>query len=345
MITELNERSQAVLRFVVDSYMENGEPTGSRTLSQMPGLNLSPASIRNVMADMEAEGLLYAPHVSAGRLPTQKGMRLYIDGLMEVGNITEEERRIIDSQCHVAGHSMEQISDRASTMLSGLSEAAGLVIAPKTNKPLRHVHFVQLDHNRVLVVLVMQDNMVENRVMEVSGDLSDSVLESAANYLNARLAGKTLLEARESINKEIADNQAQLDSITTDLVKRGLALSPPDGTGGHIIIRGQSKLLDDIKAVEDLENARRLLSTLEDQETMSRLLESTQNAEGIQIYIGTENQTFEHSGWSMIISPYKTAENRIIGAIGVIGPTRLNYGRIIPVVDYTAKVMSRLTGS
>lgn len=345
MTNDLNNRAQAILRYVVDSYMETGEPVGSRTIARHfeSTLSLSSSSIRNVMSDLEASGLLFAPHTSAGRLPTPQGLRLYVDGLMEIGNITNEDRHTIEAQCRTAGSSMNMVFERATSMLSGLSSAASLIIAPKTNKPLRHMQFVRLDGGRILTVMVLQDNTVENRVMEVPADVSDIALTNASNYINAHIQGKTLAEAERDIHQNIAENKAQLDKVTADLVRRGLSMSPlQDGLGGNIIIRGQSRLLEDVKAIEDLEHARQLLASLEEQETMMRLLGAAGKADGVQIYIGAENPMFNHSGWSMVISPYKTPENRIIGAIGVIGPTRLNYKRIVPLVDYTSRVMTRL---
>ena len=344
MISELNQRSREIFRVIVDSYMQSGDPVGSRTIARLSALNLSPATIRNVMADLESAGLLYAPHTSAGRLPTQQGLQLYIDGLMEIGDLREDERATIEAQCKSAGQSLPRMMEQASAMLAGLSAAAGLVVAPKTDKPVKQIQFVALEPGRVLIVLVTADGMVENRVMEVGPEVTAPALMMAANFLNARLSGKTLSTARGEIEREITENRAQLDAITSALVRRGLALEPQAATEGHIIVRGQSRLLEDVKAIEDLERARLLLAALEEQETMVRLLEATQGAQGIQIYIGAENGVFEHSGWSMVISPYKSAENRIIGAIGVIGPTRLNYSRIIPIVDYTSKVMGRLLG-
>lgn len=343
MIQDLNQRAQAILRYVVDTYMETGEPVGSRTIARHLEMTLSPATIRNVMADLEDSGLLYAPHTSAGRLPTTQGLKLYIDGLMEIGNISPEDRGAIESQCRASGSSMNAVMERATTMLSGLSSAASLIIAPKTDQPVRHMQFVRLDSGRVLLVMVLQDNSIENRVMDIPPDTSDYALTAASNYINHQIAGRTLAEAQNDIRRDMADNKAQLDRITTDLVQRGLAMAPQvEDFGGNIIIRGQSKLLEDVKAIEDLERARQLLAALEEQETLMRLLGAAQQADGVQIYIGTENSMFEHSGWSMVISPYKTPENRIIGAIGVIGPTRLNYKRIIPLVDYTSRVMTRL---
>jgi heat-inducible transcriptional repressor len=344
MIPELNERSQTILRQIVDLYMETGQPVGSRTISERLGLALSPASIRNVMADLEAEGLLFAPHTSAGRLPTQAGLRFYVDGLMQIGDLTGEERAAIELRCSAAGRSMEQVLGQASALLSGLSAAAGLVVAPTADKPIRQIQFVQVEPRRLLVILVSQDNMVENRMMEVEGPLPPGALLAASNYINEKLAGRTLSAARAVIMTEIASHKSQLDTLTADLVRRGIALNPAREAEGHIIIRGQSHLLQDVKAVEDLERARTLLAMLEEERTMARLLEAAQSANGIQIYIGTENKMFEHSGWSMVISPYRSPQNQIIGAIGVIGPTRLNYSRVIPLVDYTSQVMERLLG-
>lgn len=343
MIKDLNQRAQAILRYVVDTYMETGEPVGSRTIARHLEMTLSPATIRNVMADLEDSGLLYAPHTSAGRLPTAQGLRLYIDGLMEIGNLSPEDRGAIEAQCRASGSSMNAVMERATTMLSGLSSAASLIIAPKTDKPVRHMQFVRLDSGRVLLVMVLHDNTIENRVMDIPPETGDFALTAASNYINQQIAGKTLSEAQHDIERDILENKAQIDRITTDLIQRGLSMTPTiEDFSGNIIIRGQSRLLEDVKAIEDLERARQLLAALEEQETMTRLLGAAQQADGVQIYIGTENTMFEHSGWSMVISPYKTPENRIIGAIGVIGPTRLNYKRIIPLVDYTSRVMTRI---
>jgi len=345
MISELNERSRQIFRFIVDSYLTGGDPVGSRTISQQLGLNLSAATIRNVMADLEDSGLLYAPHTSAGRLPTAQGLRLYIDGLMEIGNLAEEDRHKIESQCTTSGQSMTQMMERAGSLLAGLSSGAGIVIAPKTEKPVKQIQFVKLDEGRVLIVLVLQDGMIENRVMNVGSDIPASSLIAASNYLNDRLAGRTVDDVRQQIMREIEDNRTKLDAISTSLVRQGLAVPPSHAPEGHIIIRGQSSLLQNVKALEDLERARVLFAALEEQETIARLLDATQDADGIQIFIGTESRTFQHAGWSMVMSPYRSGEGQLIGAIGVIGPTRLNYGRIIPIVDYTSKVMGKLLGS
>lgn len=343
MISELNDRSRTVFRLIVDAYLNGGEPVGSRTLSRGSALNLSPATIRNVMADLEEAGLLYAPHISAGRIPTEQGLRLYVDGLMQSGGLSTEERANIESACAAAGRGVEDILDTGTRLLSGLAACASLVIAPKMSGTIRHVQFVPLRPGQILTVLVFDSGMVENRVLDVQGEIPAGALISAGNYLTARMAGKTIVQAQHDIESEMRDQRSQLDSITQRLVQQGLAL-PGMGGGaqGRIIIRGQSNLLNDLKALEDLERARTLLSVLEQQQTMLQLLQHVDHAEGVQIFIGAENKIFGQSGWSLIISPYKDAAEKVIGAIGVIGPTRLDYDRIVPMVDYTSRVISRL---
>jgi len=344
MIPELNARSREVFRFIVDAYLSTGTPVGSRTISTLSGLNLSPASIRNTMADLEDAGLLFSPHISAGRLPTPQGLRLYIDGLMQVGGLSQEERTSLEATCKTTGQSITDVLERSSTLLSGLSACAAVVIAPKEDASLREVQFVPLAPRKILVVLVMQSGMIENRIIETEQDLPPHILTSAANYLTAKLSGKTIAETQQSIMKEMQNNQTRLDALAQKLVQAGLALPSPTVRAGHLIIRGQSRILEDIKAIEDLERARALLGYLEEQKNMLGLLGSIDKADGVQIFIGTENKIFDQSGWSLIISPYKNAEEQIIGAIGVIGPTRLDYDRIIPMVDYTSRLVSRLFG-
>jgi len=342
MITELNERSREIFRFIVDAYLETGQPVGSRTISRASALELSPASIRNTMADLEAAGLLCAPHTSAGRMPTDAGLRLYIDGLMEVGGLSEDERSKIESECRAAGRDVGEVLERGAALLSGLSACASLVIAPKTDNSIKQIQFVSLAPRKVLIVLVLQNGLVENRVMDMAQDIPDTALIKASNYLNSKLSGKTIAQTQKDINEDIKKNRHELDEITQRLVEQGLALPSTNGQDGHIIVRGRSRLLEDVKAIADLESARTLLGFLEEQENMLKLLDSVGGAEGVQIFIGAENKIFDQSGWSMIIAPYKNAHENIIGAIGVIGPTRLNYDRIIPMVDYTSRLVERL---
>jgi len=343
MITELNERSRQIFRFIVDSYLETGAPVGSRTISREAGLELSPASIRNYMADLEDAGLLHAPHISAGRMPTDMGLRLYIDGLMEVGRLSSEERKAIEQSCLGAGLPLDEALNKTTTLLSGLSSCASLVIAPKMeNKNVKQVQFVALAPGKVLCILVMENGMVENRMMDAPITLPQSSLRAAEQYLNERLSGRQISEARTAIEEEIRSNQTRLDELTQQLVQNGLAHPGMQSATGHIIVRGQSNLLQDLKAVEDLERARTLLNYLEEQKNMLSLLNSLGSAQGVQIFLGAESQVFDQTGWSMILSPYKDQEEQIIGAIGVIGPTRLDYDRIIPMVDYTSQVMQKL---
>ncbi len=344
MITELNQRSREIFRHIVDAYVATGEPVGSRTISRRLGMALSPATIRNVMADLEELGLLYAPHTSAGRIPTELGLRLFVNGILEVGALTEEERESIEAKCSSSGRALPDVMREASAMLSGLSRCAGLVLAPKTDRALRHIEFVSLGPGRALVVLVNEDGLVENRVVEVPVGLPGSTLQMASNYLTARLVGRTLDEARKEVLREIDEQRTELDEVSKRVVSAGLATWAGSAGDGQLIVRGQAKLLEDVTALSDLERVRALFEALETKEAMLRLLEATGQGDGVQIFIGAENVLFNHSGCSLIISPFQNSREQVIGAIGVLGPTRINYARIIPLVDYTAKVISRLVG-
>ena len=343
-IQALNERSREIFRCIVDAYMETGAPVGSRTISRQLGIDLSPATIRNVMADLEDLGLLYAPHTSAGRLPTDIGMRLFVHGLLEHGNLTKEERENIESQCVASGRSLPQALEEATDMLSGLSRCAGLVVAPKQDEALKHIEFVLLGPGRALVVLVFASGAVENRIIDVPAGLPASSLIEASNYLSARLAGRTVDQALEKIRDELTAQRAQLDELTSRVVEQGLATWATDDRGGALIVRGQSHLLEDINAIEDLESIRKLFSVLETKEALKSLLDLTGSAQGVQIYIGADNALFNLAGCSVVIAPYANSQQKIVGAVGVVGPTRIDYARIIPMVDYTAKVIGRILG-
>ena len=343
-INELNERSREIFRLIVEGYVATGEPIGSRTVSRLIVHNLSPATIRNVMADLEEFGLLYAPHTSAGRLPTEAGLRLFVNGLLEVGSLAEDERRSIESICSARGMSLPQALDQAISALSGLAHCAGVVVAPKQDRPLKHIEFIYLGPGRALVVLVTEDGLVENRVIEIPLGLPPASLASAGNYLNARLIGRTIEEARDEIQRDIDTHQAQLDALTSKLVAAGLASWAGDHHEGALIVRGQANLLDDITALGDLERLRSLFEMLETRETMLRLLDASKQGEGVQIFIGADNRLFGVAGCAMLVAPYQNSRKQVVGAIGVIGPTRINYARIIPMVDYTARVIGRLIG-
>ena len=343
-VGELNQRSREIFREIVANYLTTGDPTGSRTLSRQLADPLSPATIRNVMADLEDMGLLYAPHTSAGRLPTETGLRLFVDGLLEIGNLTEAERENIESQCAAAGKSVTEAMEEATSALSGLSRCTGLVLAPKLDRALRHTEFVNLGDGKALVVMVSEDGHVENRVIDLPQGTPAAVLIQATNYLNVRLLGRTIDEARGEIMREIEGHQAQLDTLTGKVVQAGLATWTGEGREASLIIKGQAHLLEDVSALADLEYIRTLFEALDTKDLIARLLELTRDAEGVQIYIGAEDELFNLSGCSLIAAPFADSRDQIIGAIGVIGPTRINYARIIPIVDYTAQVLSRVVG-
>lgn len=340
----LTQRSIEIFRRIVEAYVETGEPVGSRTLSKLLGLHLSAATIRNVMADLEDIGLLYAPHTSAGRLPTDAGLRFFVNGLLEIGTLSSEEKTNIEILSRTAEKTVETLLEEATLALSGLSKCAGLVIAPKIEENLKHIEFVAVSPYRVLVVLVTSEGSIENRILEVPEPIPPSALVEASNYLNYRLAGRTLQEAKTLLTEELREDQAHLDQLTQNLVKMGLASWTQNSMGGTLIVRGQANLLEDVSKIEDLSRLKNLFHILETKETLLNLLDASIDADGVQIYIGAESPLYALSDCSMILSSFTNAKGHIIGAVGVIGPTRLNYGRIIPMVDYTAKIISRLIG-
>lgn len=341
-IPQLNARSTDILRQIIDGYLQTGEPVGSRTLSRNLDVDLSPATIRNVMADLQDAGLLFSPHTSAGRIPTDAGLRLFVDGLLEVGNLTEDERVSIEAQCATHGRSVQQTLSEASRVLSGLSNCAGLVVAPTSDSPLRHIEFVSLAPGRALVVLVTEDGSVENRIVEVPLGMPASAMIEASNFLSTRMVGKTIDQAQRQITDELDTHRRDLDGLTQKLVKAGLATATGKGPEAALIVSGTERLLDDVQAVEDLERVRTLFDALDMKESWVKLLDAARGGEGVQIFIGAENELFSVAGCSVVVAPYRNAEQEIVGAVGVIGPTRINYARIIPVVDYTAQVVSRL---
>ncbi len=340
----LDPRSAAVLREIVEQYVATGEPVGSRTLSRRLPVALSPATIRNVMSDLTDAGLLFSPHTSAGRLPTERGLRLFVDGLLQTGSLPEEEREAIGRALEARGRSLEDTLAETSTMLAGLAGAAGLVLAPKSDGAVRHIEFVPLGPGRALVILVAADGQVENRVIEIPPGLPPSALTQAGNYLNARLSGRSLAELRRVVGADMAEDRTQLDALTSKVVEAGLATWTGEGRGGALIVRGQARLLSEVTGIESLAAIQTLFERLERQETMLRLLELAEASDGVRIFIGAESGLFGGTGVSMVVAPARNGADRIVGAIGVIGPTRINYGRIIPVVDYTARVIGRLLG-
>lgn len=334
----MDDRSREIFRRIVTAYLETGEPIGSRSLSGSNGLGVSPATIRNTMADLTEMGLLYAPHISAGRMPTDKGLRIFVDGLLEIGNLSEQERRALEQE---SGSPMqaESLLDQAAARLSGLAHTASLVTTSTTDVKLKHIEFVQTAADQALAVLVTDNGDVENRMLKLPIGLPASALVEASNYINARMQGRSLAEARQLILQEIQQNRTTLDHLTNELVKQGVA--ELSGSGDNLIVRGQANLLTDEQS-DNLERVRMLFEDLEQKKDVIGLLEAAKDGEGVRIFIGSENSLFSLSGSSVIVKPYRDKTNQIIGVVGVIGPTRLNYAKIIPMVDYTAELVTKM---
>lgn len=343
-LAKLDQRSRAILRHIVEAYLATGEPVGSRNLARALPMTLSPASVRNVMSDLEQIGLIYAPHTSAGRLPTQMGLRLFVDGLLQVGELTEEERRHIESQIGAKREtSMDRVLTEASEMISGLSHCAGMVLAEKQVSRLKHIEFVPLEPRKALAVLVGEDQSVENRVVTLPAGLPPSALAEATNFLNAHVRGMTMSEARAHIEKLLADAKEQLDVLAQKVIEAGLAeWSGQIGDRRSLIVRGQSNLLKEVNALHDLDSIRQLFDELEAKRELIQLLGLADQAEGVRIFIGSENKLFSLSGSSLVVAPFHDDTRKVIGVLGVIGPTRINYARIIPMIDYTARLVGRL---
>lgn len=340
-ITELSDRARDVFRTVVETYLDTGAPIGSRTISRLAGLNLSPASIRNVMRDLEELGLLAAPHTSAGRMPTDIGLRLFVDGMMHAMEPSAEERAAIEARVQQAGPLEEALAATTAT-LSGLSACAGLVFVPKRELVLRQIGFVALSAHQALAVLVSEDGSVENRVIELPAGTTPSGLTEAANYLSAMLVGRTLAQARSLIEREMTAGRAAIDTAARTLVERGLAVWSEDNDRRPVlIVRGQGRLID-AAALADLERVRDLLDDLEGKQEIAQLLDSARQGDATRIFIGAENKLFALSGSSVIARPFHGADGRVVGVVGVIGPTRLNYARVVPMVDFTAATLARL---
>jgi heat-inducible transcriptional repressor len=345
-LQQINDRSREIFKRIVEAYLETGEPVGSRNISRILPMALSPASVRNVMQDLEELGLVYAPHTSAGRLPTDIGLRFFVDAMLEIGDLPRDERLRIEAEVKGGGgnRSVEQVLTEASQLLSGLSRGAGVVLAHKADTRLKHIEFVRLEATKGLVVLVGEDGSVENRIVDLPLGLPPSALVEASNFLNSKIRGRTLTEARAELERLALDRQSELDTLTQELVETGLATWAGTGSGqpAQLIVRGRANLLDDLKAAEDLERIRVLFDDLERNRDLVQLLGLAERGEGVKIFIGSESNLFSLSGSSLVVSPYRDKDQKIIGAIGVIGPTRLNYARIVPMVDYTARMVEKV---
>ncbi|MDP3661154.1 heat-inducible transcriptional repressor HrcA [Phenylobacterium sp.] len=344
-LAELDARAREIFRHIVESYLDTGEPVGSRTLSKA-GVHLSPASIRNTMQDLTQLGLLGAPHVSAGRLPTHAGLRLFVDGLLEVGDVGEDERRMIEARLAARGGNFEDALSEASSILSGLAGGAGVVVTPIRDAGVKHVEFVALGVDRALAIMVFEDGSVENRLVRLAAGVTPSALTEASNFLNASLSGRTIAEARTDLGAELERARRELDATAARLVEDGLAAwGGGDNQDRALIVRGHANLLGAPHAAEDLERVRMLFGDLEQKEQLINLLDGVREGEGVRIFIGAETRLFSLSGSAVIAAPYMTGDQRVLGAIGVIGPARLNYARIIPLVDYTARVLGQVMNS
>jgi heat-inducible transcriptional repressor len=343
LLADLNDRSREVFRRVVEGYLSSGDPVGSRSLTRTMTEKVSAATIRNVMQDLEYLGLLGSPHISAGRVPTQLGLRMFVDGILEVGAVSPEDRERMDASLGGNESDVAHLLDRVGAALSGLTQGASLVLTPKHEAPIRHIEFVSLGADRALVVLVFADGQVENRVFTPPPGQTPSSMREAANFLNALAEGRTLTDLRQSVATEIVARRQEIDTLARELVERGVALWEHAGEQGErLIVRGQANLLDTGGEARDLDLIRNLFDDLERKRDIAEFLDLTETGEGVRIFIGSENKLFSLSGSSLVVSPYMNADRKIIGAVGVIGPTRLNYGRVVPIVNYAAQLVGRL---
>ena len=343
LLNDMNERSREIFRRLVEGYLESGGPVGSRTLTRTLNEKVSAATVRNVMQDLEFLGLLDSPHISAGRVPTQLGLRMFVDGLLEVDQLSKEDQLKLDQTVDRNSQDVSSVLDRVGSTLSALTHGASLVLTPKQEQPIKHIEFVSLSPDRALVVLVYSNGDVENRLFTPPVGQTPSAMREAANFLNAVLEGRTLSELLSTIQDDVDLRRQEIDSLAQELVTQGLAVWQTQGDDDErLIVRGRGNLLESEAHEEDLERIRNLFDDLERKRDIAEFLELTEQGDGVRIFIGSENKLFSLTGSSLVVSPYMNSERKIVGAIGVIGPTRLNYGRIVPLVDYTAQLVGKL---
>ena len=342
LYVELNDRSKQIFKSVVETYLETGSPSGSETILKKGGIDISSSTVRLILSNLQKEGLLFAPHTSAGRLPTDKGMRFFVDGLLEFGRLTKEEQENIKQQCFSKGASFQEILDKASKTISGLSNNAGIVVAPKYQHKIKHIEFIRLNKSNIMSIIASENGQIENRIIEDKGRYPDNILKNVSNFLNSKYSNKTIEYIKENLQLEINNFQNQLDTLSAKLVKSGILELAPDSSNPYIFLHGQSSLLKDDIVTKDLDNIRELFDEIENKTNFIDILENTNKAKGVQIFIGSQNFLFKHSGLSMVMAPYRNKEQKIIGAIGVVGPTRLNYSKIVPLVDYTSKIIGKV---
>lgn len=339
---ELSDRSKQIFKSVVETYLDTGSPSGSETILKKAGLDMSSSSIRSILANLQKEGLLFAPHTSAGRLPTDKGMRLFVDGLLEFGRLSEIEQANIKQQCLSRGESYEEVLDEASKMISGLSSHAGIVVAPKYQNNIKHIEFIRLNSKQIISIIASTTGQIENRIIEDNGNYTENTLKEVSNFLNSKYSNKNIEEIKKQIQLEITNSKGRLELLSKSLVQKGILELEPNTENPYIFLHGQSTLLGDELISKDLDQIRNLFDEIENKTTFVNILENTNSAKGVQIFIGSKNFLFKHSGFSMVMAPYKNKDQKIIGAIGVVGPTRLNYAKIVPLVDYTSKIIGRV---
>ncbi len=343
-MNRIDDRSSHIFQLIVEEFLQNGIPVGSRTISKSLQQDLSPATIRNVMADLEDAGFLASPHTSAGRQPTQKGLRFYVDTLMKIDDVTHHQQEI-EKNLRDPAQSLPEIYRGVSAMLSGMSSCVGIVIAPKMNKPIRKIEFLKLEPRKVLAILITSDGMIENRVVQLSDDVTRSELEQVSNFLNNRLEGKTLGEVETLLASEIGLHKSTISQLSAVLMKEGIIHPLSSISDGHIFVNGQARLFDDPAAQSRLDEIRELLAILEEKQTILDMMGQIRDGDGVQVFIGSENPMFGQPNWSTIVRAYHDQNGRIVGATGVIGPTRLHYGKIVPIVDYTSLFLERLFGN
>lgn len=339
---ELSDRSKQIFKSVVETYLKTGSPSGSETILKKGGIDLSSSSIRLILANLQKQGLLFAPHTSAGRLPTDKGMRLFVDGLLEFGRLTKAEQENIKQQCLSKGALFQDVLDEATKMISGLSNHAGIVVAPKYQNNIKHIEFIRLNGTQVMSIIASTAGQIENRIMDDEGSYSDTLLREISSFLNSKYTDKSIDEIKNDIQTDINSSKGRLEALSKTLVQSGILGLEPSSHNPYIFLHGQSSLLKDEMISKDLDQIRKLFDEIENKTSFVDILENTNSAKGVQIFIGSQNFLFKHSGLSMVMAPYKNKEQKIIGAIGVVGPTRLNYAKIVPLVDYTSKIIGKV---
>ncbi len=339
---QLSDRSKQIFKSVVETYLKTGFPSGSETILKQSSVELSSSSIRSILAELQKEGLLYAPHTSAGRLPTDKGLRLFVDGLLEFGRLSKNEKENIKQQCQSKGASFQNVLDKASKLISGLSNHAGIVVAPKSQNTIKYIEFIRLNSTQVMSIIASTNGQVENRIIDDKGKYQENILKEISNFLNSKYANMNIEEIKSNIKTDVHQSKGRIEMLSKNLVKKGILELTPNSENPYIFLHGQSTLLEDEIVSKDLDQIRKLFDEIENKTTFIDILENTNSAKGVQIFIGSQNFLFKHSGLSMVMAPYKDKNQKIIGAIGVVGPTRLNYAKIVPLVDYTSKIVGKV---